>query len=349
MELKETPKRIVEGGRIVEYGAFRTPFKDANMSEARITLAGVRMPHAYSRFRLKEWQHFGIIGNDFYFGFAIVDARYLGNSFCYFLDRADGTMVEHSRLAPPGTAHVARNLWHDECGFRSGGYEIRIENRLADGRHGARVKIEGSHGKPSIRAEVEVTEDLAKTQPLELVSLLKGERPAYTHKVACPARAEVTVGGKTYSVGQEDGIALIDVQKTFFPYRSFWHWATCGGHDEEGRLIALNLGEGINIRTEEFHDNCVWVDGQLSFTGLPKFTFDKKDVLKPWHIETPDGGCVLDFEPRGERWGKVNALVVMSDFHQPYGTFRGTVTDSDGRAHRIDDYFGVVEHHVARY
>lgn len=349
MELKETPDRMVENGRVVEFGAFRSPFRRTNMSEARISVAGMTLPRFYSRIRLKEWQHFGIVGEDFYFGFAIVDAKYLGNSFCYFLDRATGTVVEHDRIAPPGTAMVARELRHDECGFRFMGYEIRIENHLEDSLHAAEVGINGSRGKPGIRAEIEVIEDLEKIEPLEMVSRLKGNRPAYTHKVACPARGEITVGARTYSFEQDTGIAIIDVQKTFFPYRTFWDWATCGGHDEAGRIIALNLGRGIETKDEGYCDNCLWVDGKISFLGEADFTLDENAVLDPWHIETAERRCVLDFKPEGERWGRINALVVMSDFHQPYGSFRGTAVDSDGRTHEIRDFFGVVEHHLARF
>ena len=349
MELKETPDRMVEGGRVAQYGAFRSPFREVDFADARIAVAGRTMPKAYSRFRLKEWQHFGLIGEDFYFGFAIVDAKYLGNSFCYFLDRDTGRSVEHDRVAPPGVAKVARELWHDECRFRFTGYEIKVENRLADGFHEATVRIGAKGDRPAINAELQVIEDLEKVQPLELISLLKGDRPGYTHKVACPAAAEITVGGKTYSVGADRGIALIDVTKTFFPYSTFWNWATCGGHDRQGRMVAVNLSKGINIREEELNDNCLWVDGELSFLGLPRFTLNEDSVLDPWHIETEGGRCALDFEPKGERWGRINALIILSDFHQPFGTFRGNAVDSAGETHEIDDYFGVVEHHLARF
>jgi hypothetical protein len=157
------------------------------------------------------------------------------------------------------------------------------------------------------------------------------------------------VGDRTYSFTEDEGIALIDVQKTFFPYRSYWNWATCGARDEEGRIIALNLSQGININEEEYNDGCLWVDGRMSILGPARFTLDEKAVLEPWHVETTNRSCLLDFDPEGERRGKVNALLVMSDFHQPYGTFRGTALDSDGRIHEIGDYFGVVEHHLARY
>lgn len=212
MERKETPASMVDNGRVVEYGAFLSPFEEVNMSEARIKVAGRTMPGFYSRFRLKEWQHIGIIGDDFYFGFAIVNAKYLGNSFCYFLDRTTGAMVEHNRLAPPGVARVARDIWRGECGFRFAGYEIGIENRLADSHHVAEVDIKEKRDKPAIRARIEVIEDLKKVEPLELISMLRGERPAYTHKVACPARGEITVGDRRYEFGEGEGIALIDVQ-----------------------------------------------------------------------------------------------------------------------------------------
>jgi len=226
MELKETPERIVEDKRIAEYGAFRTPFEEINMSEARIAVAGREMPGLYGRMRLKEWQHFGVVSDDFYFGFAIVDARYLGNSFCYFLDRNTGKMVEHDRIAPPGIAKVARELWEGVCHFRFFGYDIRVDNRLNESRHHLEVDIKGSTKNPSITAEIEVTEDLEKTQPLVLVSPLKGERPSYTHKVACPAEGEIKFGGMPYSFDRDTGVALIDVTKTFFPYNTFWNWAT---------------------------------------------------------------------------------------------------------------------------
>lgn len=349
MERVKTPRRMVENGEVARYGAFVSPFEEVNMEDARITVAGRRMPGFYSRLRLKEWQHIGMIGEDFYFGFAIVDAKYMGNSFCYFLDRNTGEKVEHDRISPPGVAKVARELMNDGCGFRFHGYEIQIENRLADGYHAARVRVKGRPGKPEISADIEVIEDLEKVEPLELICPLEGNRPAYTHKVACPVRGEVVVDGRPYTLREETGIALIDVQKTFFPYNIFWDWATCGGYDSEGRMIALNMSQGINMRVEEYHDNCIWVDGKISFLGPSRFTLDKNAVLEPWHIETTNGTCSLDFKPQGERWGKVNFLVLLSDFHQPYGTFRGTAVDSAGVTHSIDDYFGIVEHHRARF
>lgn len=349
MERKVTPRRMVENGDVVEYGAFLTPFEDVNMKDARIRVKGMRMPGFYSRFRLKEWQHFGFVGEDFYFGFAIVDAKYMGNSFCYFLDRNTDEKVEHDRISPPGVAKVARDLARGSCGFTFRGYEIQVENRLAEGYHAARVRVKGAPGKPSLSADIEVIEDLEKVEPLELICPLKGNRPAYTHKVACPARGEVVVDGRAYVLREETGVALIDVQKTFFPYGIFWDWATCAGHDAEGRMVALNLSRGINERVEEYHDNCIWVDGKISFLGPSLFTLDENAVLEPWHIETANGTLSLDFTPRGERYGKVDFLVLMSDFHQPFGHFSGAAVDSAGVTHRIEDYFGIVEHHRARF
>lgn len=349
MELKETPGKMVEGGEIAGYGAFKNPFRDVNIKDAKISVLSREMPLAYSRARLKEWQHIGIIGDDFYFGFAIVDAKYMGNSFCYFLDRSEGKMVEYGRIAPPGIARVARDLWHGECRFNFAGYRIEIDNRLEYDHHRARVCIDGSSGKPGIEASIVISEDLNRIQPLILMTPLRGGRPAYTHKVACPASGEIRLGSKHFTFGEDSGIALIDEQKTFFPYRTFWRWATCAGHDSKGRIVALNMSKGISIDEEEYNDNVLWVDGVISFLGVSRFEFNEDDVLEPWHIGTGGDSCVLDFQPEGERWGNINFLVLVSNFHQPYGSFRGVAFDSGGGEHKIRDYFGVTEHHLARF
>lgn len=346
---KETPARLVEDGNVVECGVFRTPFRNLNLLEADIFGKDRRIPRIFKDLRLKEWQHFGIISRDFYFGFALVDSKYLGNFFCYFFDRDSGKLVEYDCLAPPGRIKTSRELWNDDCRFRYRGYKVEIENRLDAGFHRTRVEIQGKGKKPGIRAELEVLEDLEKIEPLIVVSPIRPNRPLYTHKVACPVRGEVKVSGEVHTLDESQDIALIDVQKTFYPYHTFWKWATCAGYDKEGRLIALNLCQNFIEDDETYNENCLWVDGKISYLGAARFKYDEGDVLRPWHIETTDGNCKLEMKPKGERCGKVNLGLLMSNFHQPFGTFSGNVVDSDGKSYEINDLFGLVEHHLARF
>lgn len=54
----------------------------------------------------------------------------------------------------------------------------------------------------------------------------------------------------------------------------------------------------------------------------------------------------LTFTPAGERADDIRLGVVRSVFHQPHGTFRGTVQLPDGEL-EIADLYGVCEDHDA--
>jgi hypothetical protein len=91
------------------------------------------------------------------------------------------------------------------------------------------------------------------------------------------------------------------------------------------------------------------VDGRLSKLSAVRFDFDERDVTRPWRMQTTDGKCRLEIRPMGERKGYINYGFFVDDYHQPFGPFSGTLIDSDGVSYDIDGFFGVTEHHRARF
>jgi len=348
-ELRTTPPCLVDDGRVVAFGHFASPFRTTNVVQADVLGLGRLGARLVNRFRLKEWQHFAVFGPDFLFTFVVLDAHYLGNSFCYFVDRATGAMIEHHREGPSLVAKLSRDLWDDRCSFRMPGYAIGLHNHLDEGRHTASIEIRAASGKPAISADLELLADLARYQPLEVVLRLRENRPAYSHKMVCPARGRIRVGDREIVLDPTRDLVAIDVHKAFYPYRMAWRWATCAGYDEQGRLVGLNLTHNVIEDDTDNNENGLWVGDRLSMFAAARFTFDEKDLLAPWHVETEDGRCRLDFRPAGERAGLINAGVVSSDYHQPYGTFSGEAIDDAGETHRIRDFFGVTEVHRARF
>lgn len=347
--MKETPARMVENGRMVEFGHFRTPFRTINILEADIFGIGGLASKLVNPLRLKEWQHFAVFGPDLLLTFVVLNTHYLSNSFCYFVDRPSGQMTEYHRDAPPFTARLARELWNDECRFKLSGYRIDVRNRLEQGRHEASIDIRGAGGKPGIHADLEMLADLNRYQPLIVALKLAPNRPAYSHKMACPVRGRVRVGDREITLDEKRHLVLIDVHKAYYPYQMAWTWASGAGFDEQGRVVGFNLTHNVIEDDEENNENGLWVGDRLSMYAAARFTFDQAKVTAPWRVETTDGRCKLDFHPEGERAGKINLGVVYSDYHQPFGVFRGQATDDEGRVHEIRDYFGVTEFHRARF
>jgi len=348
-ELKATPARMVAEGQVAEFGTFEEPFREVNLLDVELEMRGRKVPRTVRDFRLKEWEHFGIITDDYYFGMVIFDAKFMGTSFFYVYNRQNGHFFEHERTSVGGPVRVARELWHGECYFRSFGYSMEFENRLDSGLHRLRVEIKGKSNKPPINAEIYMLEDIEKLQPLVQVSPVAPNRPLYTHKAAAPVEGKVIVGDKEIKLNPATDVGLVDVQKTFYPYHTFWNWATFGGHDENGRLIAMNACQNFITCDEDYNENCTWVDGKITLLGAAQFEFDKGDLMKPWKVSTSADGLDLTFKPEGEREGRVNLGVVMSDFHQPFGDFKGTMPGPAAQKVDVDGMFGLCEWHLARF
>ena len=345
--LQATPARMVEANGSVNFGAYRTPFRDANILDA--PLYSFSVPGFWKKFRLKEWQHFGIITPSHYFGVVIFDAKFMGASFFYSFDRRQKIRFEHSRQLAWRSAKVASQTYDGVCVFEAPGYRIRIENKLDAGFHRLDIDIDGDKKRPAVKGEVTVYEDLRVVEPMIQVSPITKARPFYTHKAAVPAAGRICVGDEEIIFERDTAIALIDEQKTYYPYFSFWKWSTAAGFMADGRIMAFNLCQNMIADDEDNNENCFWIDGKIHFLKAARFDFG--EIMKPWQIKTTDSALDLSFEPQGERSKKVTAAagLILSDFHQPFGIYNGTFRDEQGVTHPIKDFFGLAEHHITRY
>jgi hypothetical protein len=346
--IKKTPPRLVEDGRVVEFGAFSEPFRELNLDGTRIFRAGGKALRGLARFRLKEWQHYGVVHPRHYFGMVIFSAQFMSVSFVYHFDRGGGGMQEHSRQAPGASAKVAETMWDGECSFDARGYSLNFENRLDEGYHRVRVDAAQTSKLPAISGEFRMLEDLGRYQPLVVVSPFSPNRPLYTHKAACPVEGRMSVGGETVELDPSRDVCLLDEQKAFYPYRSFWRWLCFGGFTDEGKLVAANLCHNIIADDENYSENCYWVDGKIQLTGAARFGYSEDDILGPWFINTTDGLVDVDFRPQGERAERIHVGPILSDFHQPFGLFRGRLGPPGG-AVEVKDLFGLCEQHITRY
>jgi hypothetical protein len=344
-----TPEKMVEKDGAIHFGTFRTPFRNANILDAPLYASSDKVPAFWKRFRLKEWQHFGIITPTHYFGMVIFDAKFMGVSFFYAYDRVANKRFEHGAQLPGRASLVAAQVYDDHCEFKKKGYLVRFENRLNKDFHKIIIDIDGRKDLPAVQGEITVFEDLSTIEPLVQVSPVTPFRPFYTHKMAAPAEGTINLGAKEVKLDRKQDIALLDEQKTYYPYSSFWKWSTAAGFNEYGELLAFNLCQNMITDDEDFNENCMWVNGKIYCLKAARFKFEEDNVLRPWEIKTTDGYLDLLFTPSGERAEKINAGFLVSDFHQPFGMYNGRFKDDNNRIYPIANLFGLAEHHVTRY
>jgi len=347
-ELKQTPASMVESGKVVEYGLFQSPFKNINILEANI-YPDKKVPSFLRKYRLKEWQHYVLITDEISMGFVISDTHYMSMSFCYVVDQKTGEYFEHHREKLGQKSRLSRELWDDKCEYISPDYALEFHNNLAENKHEAKIRIRRDGNKPAIKVDLTMHEDLENIQPLITVLPISENRPLYTHKAAVAVSGEVNIGKRKIVLDAEKDIVLIDVQKTYYPYKTHWRWATFAGYDKSGNLLAMNLVKNIITDDETYNENVFWVNGKLHPLSAANFIINEDDFMAPWKISTTDGKCNLTFNPVGERADKINMGLIVSDYHQPYGKYSGTMVDSDGNSYEIEGLHGVTELHLAKF
>ncbi len=226
---------------------------------------------------------------------------------------------------------MAPQLYDGLCEFKQKGYSMAFGNHLDRGYHLLTFDVAERKGMPAMRGEIRLEEDLDRIEPLVQVSPVKAWRPLYTHKAALPAGGWVEVGGERLELDPARDIALMDEQKTYYPYFSFWKWSTGAGLDANGKIVAFNLCQNMISDDEVANENCLWVDGKLSLLSAARFDFEPSDVMRAWRMRTTDGRISLVFEPQGERAERINLGLIKSDFHQPFGLYNGWISRRRGR------------------
>lgn len=347
-DLLPTPGAVVDSDGQTQYGVFRTPFRHINMVDARRRTGPLPWPAPMRRLRVKEWQHFWVGCEDFFFGLAVVDAKYLKTSFTSFVDRRQGTVWEQSTQHPFSKVQVPRELWNEPGHFRAPGYEVELLSDLDNDRYRIRLDVASKKQSPRIEAEITLSAELATRQPLVVVLPLGKNRGMYSHKAVVPAEGEIRIDGLAYTFGADDTRCIIDIHKAHYPYRTWWRWATFWGYTTDGREVGMNLTENVAEDANRINECAVWVDGVMTRLGEADIRCEPGHYLDEWTVGTKDGSVRLTFQPEGERTEDLNYGLVKSAFHQPYGTYRGVI-EVGGESLTLDRAWGVAEHHQCRW
>ena len=346
IEPQPTPERMVNSQGQVQFGVFDAPFRELNLEDAKVTWRGLDLPRPVVSFRLKRWQHFGLVLPEVFVGVAAVNVGILRTSWCHVVDRVAQSQFEHKRLGPLLDVRIAEALWDDYTHVHSKGYRLDVHNFLTAGEHKLDLHVAPARDKPEVRVSLRCLHDLEQIRPLVVVLPVGPNMGMYSHKVALPLEGTVQIGDRIHAAEPETSFAILDIHKAYYPRHTWWRWATFAGRDAEGRAVALNLTQNVNVDDTLLNENGLWVDGRLEHLGPARFEFDAQDVLSPWRLTTDDGAVDLAFHPEGERSENIQAGVIRSVFHQPYGTFTGTVRHG-GHALHVDQMVGVCEDHDA--
>lgn len=337
LTIGETPSAIVEGGRLCT-GAFRAPIRRMNLMDAP-GLGGV-----LRRLRLKEWVGFGITHPEWHITTFLLDSKIAASALFQAFRKGTDYSVKHSQARMGGTWHMPGTLWNSRYDFSKHGFRMACHHHLEAGLHHIALEAAATREMPAVSAEITLTEDLTRSQPL-VVSLPVGARNSlYTHKALMPASGRLRIGTEEVTLEPARDIAILDEHRSFLPYRTTWRWCTFAGYDAHGRLVGLNFGDHDYIADPDYwSENCIWAGETLSMLGAGELVFDRRDPMKPWHIQDRAGRVDVHFFPETMKSERPNLVIVRMNYFQCSGHFEGFIIDGAGEKIPVDGFCGVAE------
>lgn len=191
---------------------------------------------------------------------------------------------------------------------------------------------------------LQATVDVGRGSPVSLLTPTPhGGWNATTKDAGVPASGRIV---SPHGAHEFDGGAWLDATEGRQDHHTTWRWAAGAGHSQDGTSrVGLHASTGMNARGPG--EDLVWWDGTphpLDVRTLAPVDPDARDGA--WTVAGEDWGLTLD--PAGVRAADEGLGPIRSRYHQPVGTWHGTLPGPDGRP--VDVWLaGVAEDHEARW
>lgn len=295
--------------------------------------------------RIKEWDYYMVMNNDYAVAFTVSDQRYMQLHTIGFMDFADKSARTLRKLKLLNKPKLSFAPPHEKGAVAYDGKTLKIAyTPTNDGVH-IKASAPSFFGEP-LECDLNLF-DYPRDHMVIATPFFDRKYFYYNMKTNCiRASGTVKLGGKTVTFG-DDSFAVYDCGRGAWTMRNRWYWATASFALPDGKRFGFNLGYGFGD-TSAASENMLFCDGIAH--KLKRVTIDiphrdgKEDYMGgTWHYHDEEGRLNLDFVPIVVRVDKLHVLSNFSDQHQTFGRFSGTVVLDDGTKVEIKDVIGACE------
>lgn len=298
-----------------------------------------------SHLRIKEWDYYLVMNDQFALALTIADNSYMGLDSISLIDLWDRRQITRSpmRLLPLGMTGLPASSARGDCASAGRGYAILF--RHEEGKRVLYAHMDRFADGQPLDARVELTDEPEESMVI-CTPFPKPGHFYYNQKINClRASGTVTVGEREYKFDPADSFGVLDWGRGVWTYHNTWYWASGSGL-VDGVPFGFNLGYG-------FGDTSAATENMLFYGGkahkLSRVTFQipgapgARDYLSPWRFTSDDGRFEMTFLPILDRAACTSVGVIKSDQHQVFGRFTGRAVLDDGRLIRVEEFLGFAE------
>lgn len=287
--------------------------------------------------RIKEWDYYLVLSNDFAFAFTLSDDGYIGLQSASLLEFGDKPW-EHTetilnafpmgKMKMPSTSAEGSPYYKDK--------RLYMEFKKLDGERRITCVFKNFLDGKTLNCDITLKQPEMDTMVIATPWAEDEHAFYYNQKINCMrASGTCTLGDKTYTFNPETDFGTLDWGRGVWTYDNTWNWGS-GNAVVNGKPFGFNIGYGFGD-TKAASENIIFYDGVGHKLDDVTFNIPASSYTDPWTITSSDGRFEMDFVPIIDRAAKIDAKVIVSDQHQVFGKMSGTVILDDGTKLEIKD------------
>ena len=300
------------------------------------------------KFRIKEWDYYLVLNEEFAGAFTISDDGYIGLQSVSLLNFKEGWEHTETILNPfpmgkyklPSTSEMGNTIYKDK----------RLHMRFLVKQGERRIQCNFKNFYQGKEFSCDIRLEQPKMDTMVIATPWKEKKTAfyYNQKINCmPASGTMTYDGRTYTFSKETDFGTLDWGRGVWTYDNRWYWGS-GNTVVDGKPFGFNIGYGFGD-TSAASENMLFYDGKCHKLDDVTFHIPKDDYMKPWTFSSSDGRFEMDFVPILDRAAHTAALVIETDQHQVFGRMSGKAVLDDGKIIELKDVLCFAEDVHNRY
>ncbi|MBQ7637797.1 MAG: DUF2804 domain-containing protein [Clostridia bacterium] len=331
-----TPENVINGVGECYFGTFESEFKNMDFLKVKRPSA---LPSFMNKTRLTLWEACEIDFEKVTLLTAVCDMALFGTALTVLYDKRTKKVVSwQEMLVPSSKAVIAKNLLNgNETYSKAKNVRIKFVNDFQKGEAIVSGCASGKDGMVDYRVQ------LKRVSKPSIVSIPFGEnRPLYSQKDLFSVEGYISYNGEKLHATSASA-AIIDDHRGYYPRKSHYDWVTTMGRnvvDGKEQYFGFNLTRNQSVDQDDYNENLIWFEGDTTLLTPVVFTHENE---KLWHVMDEHGMVDLWFDIGDEFLMKLNAALIVIDYHITFGSLRGYVCDPKGNKYVLDGMVGIGE------
>ena len=300
------------------------------------------------KWRIKEWDYYLVLSDEFAGAFTISDDGYIGLQSVSLL-RFGEKPWEHTETVlnafPMGKLKLPRDSSSGVTKYAD--KRLQMTFTAGDAQRHITCRFENfCDGKPFACDVV-----LAQPDMDSMVIATPWDKDGafyYNQKINCMrASGYMEFDGVRYEFDPAKDFGTLDWGRGVWTYDNTWHWGS-GNADIDGNAFGFNIGYGFG-NTKAATENVLFYNGRVHKLDDVTFHIPESGYMDPWRFSSSDGRFETEFVPVLDRAAKLDFKVLVSDQHQVFGKMSGRAVLDDGTEIRFRDLMCFAEKVHNRY